>query len=210
MVQNRDLETFCLALAGGNPVFALELESDLFFLGTVAPLPERPLRHYIPAEIGAEADQRVHAFFEQLGLWAEFETHMESLDALLSHDLDQTLSPALRYALRLLPGALAGSRTVILGWESLAALDDSVRSRILRTFDDRIVLLVSRDLESPAPTFVTTTLLVDRSAIRGIGDSSWYDDADRSEIVDQIEDPRDAEERDASAWDDPDELDDDD
>lgn len=210
LLDNQQLASFCLALTGGDPVKALELESELFFLAGIQRLPERPLWKYRPTAGDPSALRVVTNFLHELGLQREFEQHLGDFNRILTPDLDRQLSPGLRYAMRLVPGVLAGAHVAILNWDGLEAIDEPLQRRILAALGDQVVLLVSRDPAAPAPGFLNRFMVVDSDGIRGIGDSAWYNGLDREALRESL--APDSEE----AWrrsrdpDDLDDLDDDD
>jgi ABC-type multidrug transport system fused ATPase/permease subunit len=210
-VENPQLGALCLALAGGDPIQALEIESVLFFLRGTAPLPERPLWSYLPAAGGDETPKRVRHFLEGLGLREEFDEHLGDLDAVLTAELDEQLSPALRYVLRLLPGALVRARLMVLDWDVLGNLGEPHFRRILAALSDRVVLLVARSPSIGESELISHAMVVDREGIRGIGDPAWYSELEREGLlVREAPENLQAEWTDSEDWDDLDDIDDED
>lgn len=173
-----------LALAGGDPVAAKKIESQLFVLAGIARLPERPLSRHLPQ--GGDptvALARVRAVLEEMGLFEQFEKEIGSLSSILTVQRDLQLAPGLRYALRLLPGIVAGARFAILGWTPLAELDSAQRERILAALHDQIVLLVPDDYSSPLPDQAERVVVISGESVRGVGDRAWHEMLRREGLV---------------------------
>jgi len=172
----RTLGDFCQSLAGGDSVEAQRIESETFFLGKIARMPERPLRSYLPVigsdDIGIE--KRIHDFLEATGVREEFEAHFPDLDRVLTHDLDASLSPPLRYVLRLLPGVLSNPHLYILNLVPLAELGEESLERIVSSLADRVVIVVPRGRRDRPILGVAAVLVADDAAVRGIGDRDWH------------------------------------
>lgn len=165
-----------LALAGGDPVAAMEIETQLFALAGLARLPERPFSRYLPRGSEPEAQfARVRSLLEQMGLFEQFDKEFGNLSSILSEPRDRRLSPGLRYALRLLPAILGGAKFAILGWSPLARLDPAERERILAALHEQIVLLVPDDPSSPLPEKAAQVIVVCGSSLRGIGNREWHE-----------------------------------
>jgi hypothetical protein len=178
----------CLALAGGEPAEAVHIESETFFLAKVARLPERPLRSYLPFSEGEQVgvEKRIKDFMDALGVREEFETCLGELDIVLTGELDDQLSPALRYALRLLPGALAKPHLFVLDVEPLQELGERCRDRVISALADRVVLLVSHTLRATPIATAAGVVVIDAAKIRGIGDVGWHATLKSTEWADEL------------------------
>ena len=98
---------------------------------------------------------------------------------MLTSELDNQLSPMLRYALRLLPGIMAKVPFFVLEQDALESLGLEGRERILATLTDQAVLLVPRNSAEGGKAITQGVLVLDREGIRGIGDTDWYLQLDR-------------------------------
>ncbi len=165
-----------LALAGGDPAAAMEIETQLFALAGMVRLPERPFSRYLPPGSKPEAQSaRVRSVLEQMGLFEQFDKEFGDLSSILTEQRERQLAPGLRYALRLLPAILGAAKFAILGWSPLANLDPAERERILGALHEQIVLLVPDDPSSPLPEEAAQVIVVSGSSLRGIGNRQWHE-----------------------------------
>jgi ABC-type multidrug transport system fused ATPase/permease subunit len=173
---NGSLGELLFALSDGDPNEARRIESETFFLRGVPPLPARPLSCYLPVstgEDGADTTERMHRFFADLGVAEEFGAQLGSPDAQLTAELDEQLSPILRYGLRLLPGVLTDSRLIVLDHEPLEKLGEG-RDRLLATLADRLVMLVPRSARTSPIQGMAAVMVCQAGSILGIGDAEWH------------------------------------
>ncbi|MCZ6784828.1 MAG: hypothetical protein O7G30_16135 [Proteobacteria bacterium] len=173
-IKSRKLGELCTVLAGEDPRRATALESQLFFLRRGGALPERPLRQHLPRGFTDEPESRIAELLKRMGVGDEYGEKLGGLDTVLSVRLDEALSPALSYALRLLPGLLSDQRVFVLDWESLDQLGELVRDRILSELSNRVVLLVPRLAPKELPHGIRHVLCADAEAVRGVGNPEWY------------------------------------
>jgi hypothetical protein len=171
---SKALGAFCFALAGGDPGRAVTLESELFFFRTGTPLPERPIRHYVPESLEGDPTVFVRGFLERVGVLEEFESKLGHLEAVLTVSHDESLSPCLRFALRLLPLVASKRRLCAIDYGSLDELSESQRERLLAELGDRLVLLVTRKAPKELPAGIGHAMVLDVDRVRGIGDADWY------------------------------------
>lgn len=170
------LPDLSLALAGGDPIAARQIESRLFVLGEITRLPERPFSRHLPKGGDPEVGYaRVRAVLEEMGLFEQFEKEFGSFESILTVQRDQQLAPGLRYALRLLPGVLGNAKFAILGWNALAELDPTQRERILGALREQIVLLVPEDPSSSLPERAADVIVVSGTSVEGIGSREWHE-----------------------------------
>lgn len=174
--RNENLGELFVALAGGNPNEARRIEAETFFLRGVPPLPARTIRGYLPVSAGdndAAAMEKTRRFLSDVGVLDEFDARLGGLESELSGELDEELSPLLRYALRLLPGVIAAPHLFVLDVDPLQKLGED-RDRVLAALADRLVMLVPRSARvSPIPG-MAAVVVCQGGSIRGIGDAEWH------------------------------------
>ena len=180
-LKSNGLSELCFALANGDPSKASALEAQMFFLRGIAPLPERALWRYLSEneEQPERILSRVRHLFDRLGVLGEFDQRLGNLDTVLTSEIDNQLSPMLRYTLRLLPGVMAKAPLFVLEKDALENLGVEGRNRILGTLTDQVVLLVPRKPIEVGTDMTHGVLVLDREAVRGIGDADWYLGLDR-------------------------------
>jgi hypothetical protein len=187
---NASLETFCLALASGDPRLARTFESELFTVQGLGSIPERRFAEYLPPAADREAQWRdVQTRLEALGVGGEAEALGVAPDRLLAIVDEERASASLRLALRLLPGFLSSRRLFALDHETFALLDHEPRRRLLAALADRVVLITASRAPERLAQELATTLVVDAEAVRGIGDVAWFEAIGRSSVADWGEAP---------------------
>jgi hypothetical protein len=203
-LRNPGLGDLCLALAGGDPEEALQLEKETFFLRGIEPLPERMLRSYFSFENRDQREIRtqVEAFLDSLGVREEYEAQLGGLDATLTAEIDSQLSPLLRYGLRLLPGYLAQPNLFILDLGTLERFGDAGHERVLAALANRVVILVSRGTQPPSTEEIAAVMVVVGGVVSGIGNLEWYSGLERPDSADESN-PTEVEGGDSRSFDDP-------
>jgi hypothetical protein len=169
------LGEFCFALADGDAGQAALFDTEIFFQRGLLPLPERELWEFLPpGENRAEAWRRTVALFEGLGVLPELRERLGGPDGQLTSELDDTLSPALRFAIRLMPALVGHPTLVVLDVHNLAALEPAQQRAVFDAFSDRTLLVATSD---PLKTWIggiEDTMMVGEEGILGIGDRDWW------------------------------------
>ncbi|MGH0036037.1 MAG: hypothetical protein ACQGVK_13500 [Myxococcota bacterium] len=176
LLNNGRLGEFCFALADGDPDQAALFDTEVFFQRGLLPLPERPIWEFLPpGDDRSAAWRRAIALFEGLGVLEEFRDRLGGPDGLLTTDVDKQLSPALRYAIRLMPALVAHPNLVVLWIDNLEAMEPSQQRAIFDAFSDRSVLVATdRPLKAWLEP-VDQTMIVGEESVLGIGDRDWFE-----------------------------------
>ena len=117
---------------------------------------------------------------------------LEAIEALdtapgttLSSQSIRSLTPLCRYAICLAPGLAGPRRYFVLDWKPLARMDAQALRAIVELLSGRIVFVTSAQMPDGLLSHVSLVIVLDGSAIRGIGDARWYrslDDRSRGHL----------------------------
>jgi len=172
---NIRLGEFCFALANGDAGMAVVIDAESFFQTELTILPERELWELLPpGEDRTDTWRRAVRLFDAMGVLEEFRENLGGPDGMLTADLDRSLSPALRFALRLMPGLVSTQKLVILGVGNLEALSAEQQRAVFDAFSDRVVLVVTSHPVKQLPESIRHTLFVGEESVLGIGDREWF------------------------------------
>ncbi len=175
-LNNNRLGEFCFALAGGDAARAVEIDTEIYFLRGFAALPEREVWEFLPpGEDRAGAWREAVGLFESMGVLEEFRERIGGPDGQLSADLDNELTPALRFALRLMPALVADQKLIVLGMEALEGIDAEHRQAIFHTLRDRTILVVTNEAVKEWPEAVHDAVVIGEESVVGIGDRDWFE-----------------------------------
>lgn len=151
-------------LVGGNREEAQQLREAAFFCGDPSALPPVAVRVLLGAH-GTTALAR-------LGLVDEVARLPRGDDTLLTPELQERLSPFLRYALGVLEGI--DRQLMILAWKPFARLSPEERARLLEVLAARPVLFVIAATPGRQPAEITHTIALSGHTVAGMGDAQWY------------------------------------
>jgi hypothetical protein len=184
-LENSSLEEFCLALANGDPTLAVELESELFTVQGLGPLPERSLREHLPTTRDPEKQwQAAREVLDALDVWQEFSVEVGTQERVISIELTERLSAPLRLALRLLPGLLSTRRLVAVDHETLELLDGARRQKFFAALGDRVILATAARAPKSVLAEIGAVVVVGLDGVQGIGDAVWFEAVARPAIAD--------------------------
>ena len=177
------IDSFCLVelcsrlLGTTNSKKCRRLIDDMFYCGDVRDFPELSIRQPLTGQMNPDPKSVNEAkrVLEHLGVLKEIEALDAAPRTTLSSDSIKALSPLCRYAICLAPGLASQRRYFVLDWKPLSRMDVQTQQAIVELLSDRIVVFVtSAQIPDELLSHVSLVIVLDGSAIRGIGDAQWY------------------------------------
>lgn len=111
---------------------------------------------------------------EHLGVLKEIEVLEAAPRTTLGSGSIKALTSLCRYAICLAPGLAGPRRYFVLDWKPLARMDAQALRAIVELLSGRIVFVTSAQMPDGLPSHASLVIVLDGSAIRGIGDARWY------------------------------------
>ena len=163
-VDRLNVQSLLSRLVEGSKIEARRLRDATFFCGDHSSLPPVPLHHLLGERgLGALAE---------LDLAKEVARLPQGDTTTLTPEIQEQLSPLLRYVLGMLEGI--ESELLVLGWKSFARLSAEDRSRLLDLMSAQPVMFVTAGTPRKQPPEATHTAILTEHGIAGMGDAEWY------------------------------------
>lgn len=164
VVDRLNVHTLLNRLVAGSETDARRLREAAFFYGDASSLPPVSARRLL-GERGMQA-------LVELGLEDEIRRLPQADATVMTPDVQERLSPFLRYALGMLEGL--DSELLVLGWKGFARLTPEERTRLLSVLEARPVIFIIAGTPSKQPPEITHTIVFAENRIAGMGNAKWY------------------------------------
>lgn len=159
-----NLESLLTRLTAGRREDGRRLRNAAFFFGDSRSLP--------PVAVRALLGDHGVGTLAMLGHEAEVDNLPNGGSTELTTEIQDRLSPGLRYTLGVLEGV--DRELLVLGWSSFSRLPDDHRSRLLDVIGVRPVIFITSGAPRRQPLEVTHTVVVADGVVKGMGDAAWY------------------------------------
>lgn len=166
---------FCNRLIS-NSKQSKHLSQEIVFCGDVRNFPQLRICELITGQIEQSADSlaQVEESLKQMGVLSEVQHLPKGMDTILTESVVNSMSSVCRYAI-CLAGALCSSRKyMVLDWKPLVRIPEAQRQEIFNALSDRVVVLVSINGQGPLASKASLVVVMDDTAVRGIGDLNWF------------------------------------
>lgn len=163
-VDRLNLHTLLFRLVEGSEMETRRLRAAAFFCGDHASLPSVTPKVLL--------DRRALEALAELRLTDEVAALPKGDMTALTAEIQEQLSPLLRYALAMLEGI--SQELLVLGWKPFARLSSDDRGRLLAVLEGHPVIFVTSGIPRKQPLEATHTAILTEHGIAGMGDAKWY------------------------------------
>ncbi len=180
-VDSYKVKNFCEKLLS-NSKQSRRLFQDIVYCGDVRSMPQLRICEFITgmSDPDPESKKQAEASLDRMGVLDEIQALPRGMDTILTESVVEKLEPACRYAI-CLPYALSCSRKyIVLDWRPLSRIQEADRKKILDALSDHVVVLVSINGQGSLASNASLVVVMDETAVRGIGDQNWYNEVSKT------------------------------
>lgn len=175
-VDSYHVKDFCEKLLSKSKQ-ASRLFQDSVYCGYVQNIPQLRICELITGKSDPDSDsiKQAELSLKQMGVLSELQDLPMRLNAILTEAVVDSLSPTCRFALCLSYAVSCSRKYVVLDWRPLSLIQEAGRKKILDAFSDRVVVIVSINGHESLISNATLVVVIDDTAVRGIGDPAWFE-----------------------------------
>lgn len=166
---------FCEKLLG-NSKQSRSMIKDLVYCGDVKVIPQLRICELATGKSDPDSStiKSAESALNRLGVLSEIQNLPKGMDTVFSESVAENISAACRYAICLASALSSSRKYIILDWRPLSRIQEAGRKKILDALADRVVVLVFINGQGYQVSNATLVVVMDETAVRGIGDLHWY------------------------------------
>lgn len=179
-VDSYQLRNFCKKLVC-NSKQSRHLSQDIVYCGDVRDIPQLRICELITGQskpVSASIKQ-AESSLQQMGVLNELQDLPEGIDTILTESIVKGLTPACCYAIFLSCALNCSRKYLVLDWKPLARIKSDERKILLDALCDRVTILVSPNGQGSLVSIASLVVVMDDTAVRGIGDPAWFKQIER-------------------------------